>query len=384
MTKNGLRVMDSDIHVMEPQDLWDRYFEGAYRDERPVHGPIETEWGTLEAWQFAGRLFPAYMDDPRRQRFAKVRTDKAEERHVAEGRYEKPEDDLHGDNPESMLKAMDIEGVDVSIVFRTLASHFIAVDGLDPGLSAALCRAFNNWLGEFCAADPNRLRPTALLPLQDMQLSIEEARRAVRELGAVALVLPNHPVNERQWYEPCFDALWQEAEKLGVPIAFHGIQNAYQEHLGKRYIDNFAMAHACGHPVEQMLSLGCLLTGGVFERFQGLRAAFLEGSCGWVPWWLWVLDERVEKFTDQTQFPLRRPPSETFREHCWVAVEPDESGLSRTIAASGDTNMVISTDWPHDDSAYPHAVSTFLELEDVSQDSKRKILWDNCAALYGL
>ena len=384
MAKNGMKVMDSDIHVMEPEDLWDRYVEKEFRDQRPLWGPVQTEWGELEAWRFAGRAFPAYMDDPRRQRFSKVRTDKATQRHVADGRYAKVEDDLQGDNPKSMLKAMDIEGVDVSIVFRTLASHFIAVDGLDPKLSAALCRAFNNWLGEFCAQDTQRLKPTAILPLQDIEESIKEARRAVNELGAIALVLPNHPVNEMPWYDACFDPLWGEAEKLGVPIAFHGIQNAYQEHLGKRYIDNFAMAHACGHPVEQMLSLGCLLTGGVFERFTGLRAAFLEGSCGWVPWWLWVLDERVEKFTDRSQFPLQRPPSETFRKHCWVAMEPDEAGVAKTIAAGGDSNIVISTDWPHDDSAYPHAISSFLALDALSNDSKRKILWDNCASLYGL
>jgi len=50
----------------------------------------------------------------------------------------------------------------------------------------------------------------------------------------------------------------------------------------------------------------------------------------------------------------------------------------------GDDNIVISSDWPHDDSAYPNAIDTFLQLPGVSDDSKRKILWDNCARLYNL
>jgi predicted TIM-barrel fold metal-dependent hydrolase len=50
----------------------------------------------------------------------------------------------------------------------------------------------------------------------------------------------------------------------------------------------------------------------------------------------------------------------------------------------GDENIVISTDWPHDDSAYPHAIETFLQLDGVSEASKRKILWDNCARLYSI
>jgi len=78
------------------------------------------------------------------------------------------------------------------------------------------------------------------------------------------------------------------------------------------------------------------------------------------------------------------PPSEYFRRHCCVAVEPDEALLPATLASLGDDNIVISSDWPHDDSAYPHAVDEFLALPEVSEASKRKILWDNCARLYAL
>ena len=50
----------------------------------------------------------------------------------------------------------------------------------------------------------------------------------------------------------------------------------------------------------------------------------------------------------------------------------------------GDDNIVISTDWPHDDSRYPEAIATFLDLDELSAESKRKILWDNCVRLYGI
>lgn len=383
MAKQGFQVMDSDIHVLEPQDLWLQYIEPKFKDRAPQRVALN---GNAEqrVWQFADKVFPAFIDDPERRRLARVRSEKAAQRHVATGRYTNKADDLPGDNPQAMLQAMDIEGIDVSIVFRTLGAHVIGVDGLDPELSAAVCRAFNNWLGEFCDTDRNRLKPAAIMPLHDVQLAVEEARRAVRETGAVTLVLSNHPVNERQWYDRYYDPLWAEAERLQVPIAFHGIQMAYQDHLSLRYKDNFAMAHAAAHPVELMLALGCLLTGGVFERFQGLKAAFLEGSCSWVPWWLWCLDERVEKFGDTSQFPLKKPPSEYFAEHCYVSVDPDEEVVQYAIQAMGNDNIVISSDWPHDDSAYPNAIDTFLGLEGVSDESKRKILWDNCARLYSL
>jgi uncharacterized protein len=329
-------------------------------------------------------VFPAFFDRPERRRFGRIRREKALARHLVTGRYKDPAEDLPGDDPHAMLKAMDREGIDLAIVFRTRGAHLIALDGLEPDLSAAICRAFNNWLSEFCATDRARLKPAAILPLHDPKLAVEEARRSVRELGAVAVVLSNHPVNGRAWYDPVYDPLWAEAERLGVPVAFHGIQMAYQEHLGRRFMDNFVMAHAVAHPLEQMMALGSLLTGGVFERYPHLKAAFLEGSCSWVPWWLWTLDERVEKFGDDERFHLTMRPSEYFQRNCWVSVDPDEDVVRHALPSMGDDNIVISTDWPHDDSAYPRAVETFLGLEGVTDTTKRKILWDNCARLYGL
>ena len=38
MAKQGFKVMDSDMHVIEPPDLWQNYMEPAYRDRAP--------WGT--------------------------------------------------------------------------------------------------------------------------------------------------------------------------------------------------------------------------------------------------------------------------------------------------------------------------------------------------
>jgi hypothetical protein len=36
MTPDGLRVIDSDTHVIEPPDLWQRYIDPAYRHVAPV------------------------------------------------------------------------------------------------------------------------------------------------------------------------------------------------------------------------------------------------------------------------------------------------------------------------------------------------------------
>lgn len=374
--KRGFRILDSDMHVIEPHDLWLEYLEPEHRERAPQIGasPRTGAYG----WLCEGRLFPAFSDDPKRGDLNRKRYDQSDEK------FRRYDDAMaRRFDAKSQLDAMDVEGIDVAVSFRTMASHVIAMDELDPRFADAVCRAFNRWHSERVAEAPDRLKATAIVALHEPALAVAEAERAVRD-GHVAIVLPTNPVHERPWYDSAYDPLWAAACDLGVPICFHGIQAAHQEHLANRYLDNLMLMHAAAHPLEMMLAMGGLITGGVFDRFPSLRAAFLECSAGWVPWWLWRLDEEHEKLGDVDRVKLARRPSEYFHDHCFVAVEPDEAGLDAVVAAVGDRSFVVSTDWPHDDSGYPHAMDSFLALPGLSDENRRRILWDNCARLYGL
>ena len=123
--------------------------------------------------------------------------------------------------------------------------------------------------------------------------------------------------------------------------------------------------------------------GGVLERHPNLRVAFLEANCAWAPWLLWRLDEAYERESDVFVPELTMSPTEYFKRQCWVSVEPDEEPAKYTIDWVGSDRMVFSTDYPHGDSKYPDAVSSFFNL-GITDEEKRKILWDNCANLYKL
>jgi predicted TIM-barrel fold metal-dependent hydrolase len=77
-------------------------------------------------------------------------------------------------------------------------------------------------------------------------------------------------------------------------------------------------------------------------------------------------------------------PSEYFARQCWVATDADEKPLRQVIEAIGDDSIVVSTDYPHSDGLFPHAMDEFIALEGVNDKTKQKILWDNCARLYNL
>src|SRR3954454_5063744 len=41
MSKQGFRVFDSDMHIMEPPDLWERYIDPEFTEIAPLGGTTE-------------------------------------------------------------------------------------------------------------------------------------------------------------------------------------------------------------------------------------------------------------------------------------------------------------------------------------------------------
>jgi len=381
--KQGFRVMDSDLHTMEPDGLWEQYLDEPFRRFAPrfaraAAGPpnqptIRVGDLTIGEVTLRPKLIHAGADLHRR----------AVARHphnqVAAAR---------GYDAETHLEAMDIEGIDVAILYGTRGRQVLMHDDLDPALAAALARAHNDWTHDYCARDPRRLKFAAQVAFHDPALAAAEARRAVRELGAVAVVGNPNPIHGRHVHDPDFEPLWEAVEELGVPVGFHptGI-SSLRDDIARRFLDHpngRAIGNAARNPMELMLAFGSLASGGVLERHPRLSCAFLEGTCGWLPWWLWRLDEFWEKFGPGSDVRIGALPSEYFFRQCYVATDADEKVLAQVVAAVGDDNIVVSTDYPHSDGLFPDAIDEFLALEGVGEKTKAKILWDNCARLYPL
>ena len=250
-----------------------------------------------------------------------------------------------------------------------------------------MARAYNDWLAEFCAAAPQRLYGSGLVHPQNVDAAVAEARRMKLELGFRSLYLRPNPVRGRNWNNPAYDLLWAECEKLDLPVAFHEgwpheLPVAGGGRFDGRHEDLWLSEHVMCHPVEMMYAMVCMISGAVLPRFPGLKVAFLEANCSWVPYWLWRLDEHYEHRERHLKKDLPDRPSEYFKAQCYVAVEADEHQGVWVAGEIGDDNIVFSTDFPHEDSRFPNAGKTFLEL-GFPEQSCRKILWDNSARLYG-
>ena len=139
--KDGLRFVDSDMHVMEPPDLFDRYLDPAFKhrvsvpvgaDGRPSRGPAaglivvdgqQISDADLQQYRKRTRRGPSQSTQPLSgsRLYDTGRLDFAVERDY---------------NPEAQVMGMAMEGVDIAVLYPTtgLACPLPGVQQLDPRL----------------------------------------------------------------------------------------------------------------------------------------------------------------------------------------------------------------------------------------------------------
>src|SRR6266516_3698438 len=174
--KHGFRVMDSDLHTMEPDTLWERYLEAPFRAFAPAF-VRRTENAPNQPIIRVGDLEIGEMS--KRDRTAVVGKDLQRRAFARHPHYEVAH--ARGYDAESHVQAMDIEGIDVAILYGTRGRQVQMHDDLHPEVADALARAHNNWTYDYCQYAPGRLRFAAQVAFHDPALAAREARRAVRQ-----------------------------------------------------------------------------------------------------------------------------------------------------------------------------------------------------------
>ena len=376
MAKSGFKVMDSDMHIIEPPDLWQRYIDPEFRERTPR--------GLTE------KVADLNMVDPQGKLWGRnPKTLKGGTRETSGGRdfaknqvrykpYKK-----RGWTGQVQLAAMDEEGIDVAVLYPSRGLFALSIPDMDSEFAAAMARAYNNWLYDFCDPDRNRLVGAGMISPFNLEDAISESSRCVKELGFRGVFLRPNIVQGRNWHDSHYEPLWSALEELDVPLGFHEGDTSSLPHVGEQFGPNAMLSHVFSHSGEQMLAAASFCGGGVLERHPSLRVAFLEGNCSWLPFLLWRLDEHWERLGDVHAPELTMAPSEYFKRQCFASAEPDEEPVKYVIDYLGNDHLVFSTDFPHGDSKFPEAIDSFLQLP-ISDDDKRKILWDNCAYYYGI
>jgi uncharacterized protein len=249
------------------------------------------------------------------------------------------------------LDFLDGTGIESTVLYPTAGLAFGMIQ--DPTWAVPLARAYNNWFTDKFHKVSPRLKAVALVPIQDMPEAVKELRRAVLELGMVGAVLTANSAElgvRRPLGDPDFWPLYEEAERLDVPIALHGAPSAS---LGINFFNKFAQTHALEHPIAQIIQLTSMVMEGVFERFPKLRVAYLEAGAGWVPYIMDRLDRSYEvwsgkKYKEFSDW-LKKKPSEYIRSgNVYFNCEGGEATLPYALKRIGHQAVLFASDFPHE------------------------------------
>ena len=358
---NGYSIIDADSHVVEPRTMWAEFLEPEFKHLAP------SPEMKIKGEDIVEKVSKQVRDQGNKQMMQ-----------THPNAYFKRYD------AESHVQAMVQMGVDIAFIYPTYGLWLWAIDDMAPEVAGAFTRAYNTWLyQEFCSYAPDRIKGVGAINLHAPEETVQELHR-IAEFGWKAVFLRPNPVKGRILSDPAYEPFWTECEQLGIAVGIHeGTHSRVQTTGAKRFNTRFAL-HACSHPMEQMMALLALIEGGVLERHPLLKVGFLESGCGWLPYWLWRLDEEYENLYWEVKDNVKMKPSEYFRRQCFIAIEPDEPYLHQIVQYIGSDNLIFGSDYPHMDHK-PNIVEKIVELEErLSQEIVQKIVWDNPARFYDL
>ncbi len=377
-----MRFVDIDGHVLEPSGLWVENLEGRYKG-RAMRFVNDDEG--LETWIIDG-LPNAKLSKKTSANLATIgmsadwrRENIFEKRALSweDGRALQPA----ACDPHERVKLMDAEGIDASVLYPSLGLSWMGTTR-DPGLAAAYCRVYNDWIIAFCKAYPQRLFPAITLPWSDVPESVGELRRTAAS-GPRVIMTPSHPPHDIPYGDPHWDPVWTELEEQDVPVGLHpasgGSSPAAVLH------PNLQTVHWWGFTmgaVDMQITFASLFQGALFERFSRLNLVVLESGCLWMPYLLERMDDKFKVLGFTT--PMKHKPSEYFHRQCFVDMDPDDELAPIAAQLLGADRLMWAYDYPHSDSAVNPIVNLKNTLGGLSEEDQRKIAGENATSLFRL
>jgi uncharacterized protein len=365
-----------------PKDLWTERLPANLRDRGPR--VVETDKG--ECWTWEGQIFSPHGYYTAAQGSGAMWA-------IERGGVMR-QGELRPTTAELRLSDMDRDGADASIMYGPTDPMAI----VDPELRRCCYEAYNDWLAEFCAANPPRLIGVAQLSMEDPQGARNELERLAKRGGLrhvnILASRAKPPV-----YDDAWDPFWALTEEIGIPIGFHLAVLVKKTRLDEENrgaanpIVATASRYAQEPPGMQLLEpMTGLIFSGVLDRHPRVKIVMAEAGLAWVPSMIQGLDIWYERTREGRRLtgdgPINLPqmlPSEYFHRQIWISFVDDPLGIKMV----GD---ILDVDKVMFGSDYPHPASTWPDSQKVIAASKltlpasawQKVFRDNARALFGI
>jgi predicted TIM-barrel fold metal-dependent hydrolase len=272
------------------------------------------------------------------------------------------------------LAKMDEAGVDVAVISLTTpgVEQFGAAEGIK------LAHQANDLLAAAVDAHPDRYRGFAALPIQDVDASVRELERGVRELGLKGWKThcnygASYLDDKRYW------PVLAKCEELRAPVYLHPTV----PNIPDFWTYGVALAGPpFGFGIATALAMMRLVLSGVFDAFPELMIVLGHYGEG-LPFLMQRIDwayERPHVKTDKGALaPLAKKPSEYLRKNMVVSTSGNylPAAFYCTRDALGMDKIMLGTDYPYEDM---RECLGFLEGLGLSE-RERELLYHGNATL---
>lgn len=165
-------------------------------------------------------------------------------------------------NVDVMLKEMDAVGIDIDVLTQT-NPHIVWAP---PEFGSRLARAINDGNARLHEQHPKRFIGTISLPMQDVNLSLEELERAARLPGMRAINVTEN-VRGKNLGDELFWPVYARAEQLGLPLFLKNVDT-----ISERMVEeNYSMMNILSNPFEATIAATSLMLSGALDEFPKLE-----------------------------------------------------------------------------------------------------------------
>jgi len=193
--------------------------------------------------------------------------------------------------------------------------------------------------------------------------------------------MPGNP-GELDYDNPSYDALWEAAVALDIPLSWHILtssSDSINQHRGPKINGFLSIIRGCQD------IMGMLIFSGVFARHPKLKVVCVEADAGWAPHFMYRMDHAYKRHRYWMKGQeLPRLPSEYFRDNISLTFQDDYVAF-KLADMLAPQQLMWANDFPHSDSTWPWSKDVIAEqTAHLDAGQRQRILHDNVAALYKL
>jgi predicted TIM-barrel fold metal-dependent hydrolase len=250
-----------------------------------------------------------------------------------------------------------------------------------------LARIGNDAMAELCADHPARF-PTfvAALSMTDVEGSAEEARRAVKELGAGGVQIFTN-IAGRPLDDPAYESVFATMAELDQPIWLHPARTSAMPDYASEPKSRFEMWWCFGWPYDTSVAMVRMVFCGLLDRYPNLKI-ITHHLGGMIPFYdgrigpgLQVLGSRTLDEDYSKVLPALKRPHLDYLHDFYGDTALFGGGIQAVrcgLEFFGSEHVVFATDTPLGPIA--PTIARIREL-DISEADRRKIFAGNAERL---